>query len=249
MAGNGRQALQALERDRFDVVLMDVQMPELGGMEATQEIRLLERTAGGHVPIIALTAHAMKGDRERCLAAGMDGYVAKPIRDRELFSVIEQVMRAHAPAVLTRATEDSASLEGEPAEEPSVAEDFDREAALERCGKDAELLRELIDMFLVEIPGWMASLGEGLTAGDADKVKRMAHTIKGAVGTFGAAAAHEAALRMEVIGKQGDLASAGDAWQEMQTAIARLKTALGRFEDIPDAGRNDTKLPPPELAL
>jgi PAS domain S-box-containing protein len=243
VAGNGRQALQALERDRFDVVLMDVQMPELGGMEATEAIRERERTAGGHVPIVALTAHAMKGDRERCLACGMDGYVSKPIRDRELFAAIEQVMRAHAPAVLGRPSEEALPLGGSAGgghppntpqaalpEDETVVEDFDRAAALERCGDDAQLLRELIGMFLDEIPGWMTALSDGLAAGDAEKVKRTAHTIKGAVGTFGATPAVEAAFRLESIGKQGDLAAAGEAWEEMKKAIERLKTALAAFE-------------------
>jgi PAS domain S-box-containing protein len=250
VAGNGRQALQALERDRFDLVLMDVQMPELNGMEATEAIRRRERTAGGHVPIIALTAHAMKGDRERCLAAGMDGYVAKPIRDQELFEAIEQVMAAHSPARLLRASEESiapqpiAELSGtfagasamstagslSPQEETAVVADFDHAAALEHCGGDAQLLGELISMFLVEIPGWMAHLSAGLSTGDAEKVKRTAHTIKGAVGTFGARPAQAAAMRLETLGKQGDLTNAGPAWEEMQTAIERLRQALAEYQ-------------------
>jgi PAS domain S-box-containing protein len=235
VAGNGRQALQALERDRFDVVLMDVQMPELNGMEATEAIRQRERTAGGHVPIIALTAHAMKGDRERCLASGMDGYVAKPIRDQELFVAIEQVMQAHAPARLARSSDESIPPQAQPGsqsprEERAVAEDFDRTAALEHCGGDAQLLGELVTMFLVEITGWMANLSDGLAKGDTEKVKRTAHTIKGAVGTFGARPAQAAAMRLETIGKQGDLSEAGPAWEEMQAAIERLKTALAGYQ-------------------
>jgi two-component system sensor histidine kinase/response regulator len=89
IAANGRLAVQALERDRYDVVLMDVQMPEMGGFEATAVIREKERRAGGHIPIVALTANAMKGDSERCLSAGMDAYIAKPIRSSELFDAIE----------------------------------------------------------------------------------------------------------------------------------------------------------------
>ena len=280
VAGNGRQALHALDRERFDVVLMDVQMPELGGMEATEAIRQREREMGGHIPIIALTAHAMKGDRERCLAAGMDGYVAKPIRDRELFQTIEQVLRIHGPASLVplmkkaegavgeedtpppgplpeaergstkpvwppllagegvgggvasnpRVRKEGAPGKGAPGEENIVAEDFNRAVALERCGDDAELLRELIDMFLKEIPGWMAALGAGLAAGDAEVVERTAHTIKGAVGTFGATPAWDAAFRLETIGRDNTLAEAGPAWEEMQGVIERLKTALAAFQ-------------------
>jgi CheY-like chemotaxis protein len=89
---DGRQAVEALERGSFDLVLMDVQMPELDGYAATAEIRKMERESGGHVPIVAMTAHAMKGDREKCLAAGMDDYVSKPIYPEELFRTIERVM-------------------------------------------------------------------------------------------------------------------------------------------------------------
>jgi HPt (histidine-containing phosphotransfer) domain-containing protein len=177
----------------------------------------------------------MKGDRERCLAAGMDGYVAKPIRDQELFVTIDQVMHAHAPARLARASEEPISTEPHAdsvslREERAMPEDFDRTAALEHCGGDAQLLGELISMFLVEIPGWMANLSEGLASGNAEKVKRTAHTIKGAVSTFGARPAQAAALRLETIGKQGDLSEAGPAWEEMQTAVERLKKALAESQ-------------------
>src|SRR6202022_1671902 len=90
VAGNGREALDALEKGNFDLVLMDVQMPEMDGLEATASIREKEKTSGLHQPIIALTAHAMKGDREKCLAAGMDGYLTKPIRPPELDQILEE---------------------------------------------------------------------------------------------------------------------------------------------------------------
>jgi CheY-like chemotaxis protein/HPt (histidine-containing phosphotransfer) domain-containing protein len=230
VAGNGLEALAALERESFDLVLMDVQMPELGGFETTEKVRAAEKGTGRHIPIIALTAHAMKGDRERCLQIGMDGYVAKPIRARELFQTIEQVLRTHVPSLLSGSQSLTAAGQRGPVparqEEMAMPEDFDRAAALERCGDDAALLHELIEMFLQESVIWMRDLDVALKAGNADQVKRLAHTIKGAVGTFAAAPAYEAALRMEIIGKEGNLSTAGPAWEELQTVIERLKKVL-----------------------
>ena len=94
MAGTGREALAAIARQQFDLVLMDVQMPEMDGIEATIAIRRQEQTTGAHLPIIAMTAHAMKGDQERCFEAGMDGYVSKPIQTQSLFATIEAVLGA-----------------------------------------------------------------------------------------------------------------------------------------------------------
>jgi CheY-like chemotaxis protein len=98
VASNGKEALAALERDSFDLILMDVQMPEMGGLEATEIIRATEKGTGRHLPIIAMTAHAMKGDRERCLEAGMDGYVAKPVQAKELQKAIEAFLIASSQA-------------------------------------------------------------------------------------------------------------------------------------------------------
>jgi two-component system, sensor histidine kinase and response regulator len=216
VATNGREALSALERGEFDLVLMDVQMPELDGMEATMQLRAREGGTGRHTPVIALTAHAMKGDRERCLGAGMDGYVTKPILPKELFEVMDEVLRAHPPA--------------RPAGPPDPAEAFDRDEALERVGGDARLLRELADMFLAEAPRWARELGAAVTEGDAEGVRRLAHTVKGAVGTFGARQAMELARRLEQLAKKGELAGAEQAWAELREALWRLQEALRAFE-------------------
>jgi len=132
VAGNGKEALEALETEAFDLVLMDVQMPEMDGFEATAAIREREKKTGHHLPILAMTAHAMQGDRERCLEAGMDGYVSKPVRPKELFEAIEAVMAgAQGP-------------DGDPPEEKMREEVLDRAALMDRVGGDAGLLREIV---------------------------------------------------------------------------------------------------------
>jgi PAS domain S-box-containing protein len=234
VAGNGRAAVEAVQREEFDLVLMDVQMPELGGFEATARIREWERRGGRRVPIIALTAHAMKGDRERCLQAGMDGYVAKPILSRELFQTMADVLRAVGSAPLPGAGAPAAAVarasRNSTAEGGAMPDEFDREAALERVGGDRALLRELIDMFQAEVPGWLAGLNEAIERGDAPTVKRLAHTLKGAVSTFAAATAVAAALRLEEIGRSGELAEAPAARQELRQALDRLGVALNTFQ-------------------
>jgi PAS domain S-box-containing protein len=229
VAENGRTALELLARQPFDVVLMDVQMPEMGGFEATELIRAAEREMKGRrVPIIALTAHAMKGDREKCLAAGMDAYVSKPIRDRELFQALEHVWRTHVHA--TQLGPDQGPGPVKPQEEVPMAEEWDRGAALERCGEDPLLLRELIDMFLEEAPGWMASLGQAVAARNAAEIRRWAHSVKGAAGNFAASHVWEAAQKLETMGREARLDGVEQAWAEMQGTIESLEAALGNYQ-------------------
>ncbi|MGL4553196.1 MAG: PAS domain-containing protein, partial [Gemmataceae bacterium] len=215
VASNGRLALDALAREAFDVVLMDVQMPEMGGFEATEAIRARERAEGRHTPIVALTAHAMKGDRERCLQAGMDAYVSKPIRDRELFLAMEQVLMAYAPGVLSRARGGPAFGAAPATKEQAMRPIYDQAEALERCGGDRELLRELIDLFLADVPGQASGLSAAIASGDAETVYRLAHTLKGAVATFAAEPARAAAMELETIGRSGKLDGAADAWRTL----------------------------------
>jgi PAS domain S-box-containing protein len=210
MACNGKEALAVLERELFDLVLMDLEMPEMGGFEATAHIRRREQGTGRHVPILALTAHAMKGDRERCLAAGMDGYVAKPIQARELYQAIAELL----PASVEK---------GVP---PAVI--VDRGEALEHVGGDADLLRELIEVFLQDCPRMMDEIGEALQVGDVLKLKRGAHSLKGAAGILGGKGVVEAALRLETLARQGDLGPAEPAWQMLRAAVEQLQHALQR---------------------
>jgi CheY-like chemotaxis protein len=203
MVSDGRAALAALARERVDLALLDVQMPEMDGFEVTAALRARERGSGAHLPIVALTAHAMKGDRERCLAAGMDGYVAKPIDPRELFAMIEHLLGSGR-----------------------VQEIFDRQAALARIDGDQELWRELIGLFLHDHPWQMAEIRRALAEGDGPGMARAAHMLKGSVGNFKAEAAFKAAQLLETRGSEGSLAQAAAAWAELEREIEQLKEVL-----------------------
>jgi two-component system, sensor histidine kinase and response regulator len=214
LAANGREALEQLERLSFDLVLMDVQMPEMGGFEATAAIRRRERTTGGHIPIIAMTAHAMKGDRERCLEAGMDGYVAKPVQARELFDAIEAARR----------------LPAQEAPLAAAAPDCPVGPLLLAVSEDkAETLHELVGMFLAEVPLLLGAVREAIASTDAKALERAAHGLKGSVGNFEAAAAHAAAQRLERMGRDEALAGAGDVCDELEHELHSLGARLRDF--------------------
>ncbi len=217
VAANGRQALEALEKAApcgFDVVLMDVQMPEMDGFEATAAIRQKEKATGQHLPIVAMTAHALKGDRERCLAAGMDDYVAKPIQAKELLAA---VVGAVLPAVEKR--------ESLPAE-PRPEQILDRLTALARVDGDANLLGELAGLFLADSARLLSAVEEAVARGDARALEHAAHALKSSVGNFAVHAAFQAAARLEMLGRQGDLTQAQEAYAALQQEIERLRPAL-----------------------
>lgn len=190
VASDGREALARLRNSRFDLALMDVQMPVMDGFKATAAIRQRERTTGSHLPIIAMTAHAMEGDRDRCLAAGMDAYISKPVRGDELITLVEET--GH-PKQVER---------GAPIER-TAAEVFDRSEAVRRLQGDETLLTELAELFLKEFPSQLADIRDAMAMGDFAGVERAAHSIKGSIGNFGAHRAFQAALNLEKAGHQG----------------------------------------------
>ena len=237
VVGNGKEALAASERAAFDLILMDVQMPEMDGFAATTAIREKEHSANlalstpdsrlqtldsrlSHIPIVAMTAHALKGDRERCLEAGMDAYVSKPLHAQELLEVIERMVPAATAA-------ETGSLD----EVEAPVSVFDRNMALARFGKDRELLQEIVVLFLDEAPRLLSEIRASITRRDANALERAAHTLKGAVGNFGARSAFEAALRLEVMGRDGDFAKAAEACVELEKEIARLERALAALRE------------------
>lgn len=217
VAENGRQAVERFQTERFDLVLMDVQMPEMNGLAATRAIRGLERTSGRRIPIMAMTAHAMSGDRERCLEAGMDDYLTKPIRAEAL------IARVECPAVVGIAAPADVPVEGR---EPAAPGAFDATEALARVDGDELLLAEIGGLFLQDIGGLVAELREAATAADYEQLARSAHRLKGSVLTFGAAACADAALVLERMGRTGRLENAPAALAALDREIARLIEGL-----------------------
>ncbi len=213
-ANNGLEALAWLENDTFDLVLMDVQMPEMDGLEAAAEIRRKEKGTSTHQPIIAMTAHAMKGDRERCLAAGMDGYLAKPIHANALYEAVEAI----TPAALREVEP------GPPA--PVSDEVLNWEAALQRVGGRADLLQHIVKLFATESTKLVAEIRQAIRARDAAKLRRVAHSLKGSADCFAAGPAVAAALRLEIMGQQDHFAHAESACANLEREIEQLKLAL-----------------------
>jgi PAS domain S-box-containing protein len=214
VANNGKEALLALAHHPFDLVLMDIQMPEMDGLETTMTIRNQERVQGTHLPIIAVTAHAMQGDRERCLQAGMDGYVSKPIRPEELFEAIEHLV-LNGSRVLTDALEVV----------PACAA-FDQMALLARLDGDEELLQELVVLFLDDVPQRLGQLREAMVCHDLQALAQAAHAFKCSVCNMCATRAFEAAQRLEDLAYAGDAQRAGEALAGLETEMMHLQPAL-----------------------
>ena len=215
VADNGREAVAAMDRGPFDVVLMDVQMPEMDGFEATAAIRAREATTGAHTPIVAMTAHALKGDRERCLEAGMDAYLSKPLRPQELLELLDGL----APATV----EDGAPAD-EPKSPPPAA--FDMAAALERVNGDLELLKELVGLFRDDCPPRMAEIRRAIDRRDGPSLASAAHYLKGSAGNLGSRPAFEAAGRLERDGRDRNWDRAEQDWAALEDAIGRLEPAF-----------------------
>ncbi len=214
LAGNGREAVACAHRGGLDVALLDVQMPEMDGFQAIAAIRDAERGTGRHLPVVALTAHALTGDRERCLAAGMDDYLAKPIRTEALLSMLERLGGA-APAA--------------PSAPASVAPAFEPDEILARVEGNRELLAELVDIFRDESPRMLAELRRCCEAGDPGGVRDAAHALKGCVGNFGALAAADAALALEHLGRDEDLRESGPRLAELEREVEHLSIGLVRM--------------------
>jgi two-component system, sensor histidine kinase and response regulator len=214
--GTGEQAVSASKLKKFDAILMDVHMPKLDGFAATALIREREVLQGGttHVPIVALTAHAMSEDRDRCLRAGMDSYVAKPFTTPDLLRALA-VVGIHPPNPQAAAIVASRRTAGI----------IDRAELMARMGGDEGLLRRLIDMFLVNYPKQLAELHDAVRQRDVETLRRRAHTLRGALSLFAASEAADAAHRLEKSAEFGDRAI-DEAFRALQAELARLEPTL-----------------------
>jgi signal transduction histidine kinase/DNA-binding response OmpR family regulator/HPt (histidine-containing phosphotransfer) domain-containing protein len=259
IANNGREALEHLQvadwalhsgswseegapETPFDLVLMDVQMPDMDGLEATAVIRAHERKTGRHLPILAMTAHAMKGDREECLAAGMDGYLSKPIQPAELRrSIATLVPGGESPlgdrglhvketSKLPSEAFDPLSVQrSKPDAGTSIPEAVDRRAALEVVEGDIELLKTVIESFLSDWPGLVSNLHAAIAAQDGRALHRAAHTVKGAINLFGAQAAWNEAQRLETMGRTNEFIEAAEVCAALECQVDRVKQDLVVF--------------------
>jgi CheY-like chemotaxis protein len=219
VAQNGQEAVAATESQSFDLILMDVQMPEMDGLEATAAIRNRERSVGTRIPIIAMTAYALKGDRERFLAAGMDGYVAKPIQVEALFDAIDALFPGRQTRTALRSAEPVSWTE-----------------ALQALRGDQVLLRSLVEAGLEEIPHLMTTLREAVTGHDGPGLHRAAHTLKTSLRYFGAREAAEQALQLETLGREGRLEEAPPLVIPFAAEVERVQASLRTFlETAPPA--------------
>jgi signal transduction histidine kinase/CheY-like chemotaxis protein/HPt (histidine-containing phosphotransfer) domain-containing protein len=226
VAGNGREALAVLEKEIVDLVLMDVQMPEMDGFAATAAVREREKATGGRIPIVALTAHAMKGDRERCLAAGMDAYVTKPLRVEELFEVLARLLPVAGEAAAVPANNGTPTANGRPTETV-----FDQYATLARVEGDRELLLTMINLYLAQAEELLPEIRRAGERGDCKALERLAHKLKGSLGNFSARPAAEAALRLEIMGRTGQLVQSEEALAELEHEAALFREALTTFTE------------------
>ncbi|MDH3360687.1 MAG: response regulator, partial [Desulfobulbaceae bacterium] len=204
-ARNGKEALAAMDNYRFDIILMDVHMPEMDGYDATRHIRTRSKDKGGDVPIIALTAFAFKEDRDRCLEVGMDAFVTKPIDRKELFRVM-------------------AGMVGSPRTKDKLI--FNRPKALDRADNDLELLHELASLFLKGYKEQMGMINTAIVADDGESLERTAHKLKTELASLAAESAHALVCRLEVLGRNNNCTEAMLLYEQLSKDIEQLELQL-----------------------
>ncbi len=232
-AADGLEALAALKRGRFDVVLMDEQMPRMNGLEATRAIRKMETSTGRHVHIIGLTGNASDEDERRCLDAGMDAFIAKPVRMEKLYQVVES---AAAGAKPIQSAEPAGELSISASTTPASTKDEAAAGHLHRAtGGNKKLLRTLITTFLEDAPKTLSLIRRAVAQKDGKKLASSAHALKGSIAIFGAANAVAIARELETMGRSGDLLEADSRVSALDSEFARLKTELFALCEVPGA--------------
>ena len=218
---NGHAAVSAVSQNHFDIVLMDVQMPEMDGFEATEKIRANESATKRHVPIIAMTAHAMKGDRERCLEAGMDDYVPKPISSETLFNTIDALVDQHQGSDTVSMSEETQGTPDTPL--------FDRNALLPAFDNDWDFFMEVVDMFVADYPQMMTDINQAIDQQDPSKLERTAHALKGMLGNFQVEASVEKAFALEKLGRSESFDNATATFDSLADELARLEEVFANM--------------------
>jgi CheY-like chemotaxis protein/HPt (histidine-containing phosphotransfer) domain-containing protein len=221
VANHGLEALSLLAQQTFDLVLMDIQMPEMDGLTATKKIRDGEAHGHSHIPIVALTAHAMKGDREHYLEGGMDGYVSKPINGKQLQEVISSVVKRGGGAG-RRVTLTAPSVHPT----PDSTLGWNAESVLERLGGDEKLFSEVIQIFLEETPKNIAQLRQALAQGNSENLERTAHSLKGELGYLGIAGVSQKARELEEMGRRHDLLHAAGVFATFETELSAVLNSM-----------------------
>lgn len=249
MAHNGREAIDLQQREDFDIVLMDVQMPVLDGLQATKSIRELEAEKSKRIPIVAMTAHAMKGDREACLAAGMDAYVSKPLDAELLLKTIEKLVDAPespAKSLLSLVTKSgiwrfrSRSSSSSDSDTKSTSTPNQRavdndsiwraDVALARMGDDGAILTSMIEYFLEDSPSLFQQLDAAVSGNDAGEATRLAHSLKGLCANFEATVAVDIAQKIESFCRDNELFAASTLLPQLQSEIQRLSESLALWK-------------------
>ena len=227
LTNNGLEAIHALENHTFDIVLMDLQMPEMGGFEATAKIREKEKETGAHVPIVAMTAHAMKGDREKCLQGGMDGYVSKPINRETLFNSIQAAVPSHVNRAQPVAGPVGAAAGSTPPASTAAAFSMiDRDGLAHHMCGNSELLRRIVTLFAADAPGKLLAMRTALELKDSENLYQLAHRLLGSVSNFYAEEALTATRRLEQMARGGDLSDADQALKAVEVVVSRLQAEL-----------------------
>ena len=219
VAVNGREALLLWRTQPFDLLLMDIQMPEVDGFTATMRIRESEQFTPCHLPIIAMTAHAMKGDRERCLAVGMDGYVPKPLSRQVMEDAIASVLSGGEAAAIDPGL-------AYPLRNAALVSTWDMGKTLEGLGGDEKLLHEVMGIFLDGIPGHMAGLRQAIAQADAKAVEEIAHTLRGELGYLALAENSRQARELEDLGRKGDLHNAASQYAILAAGLNEVVTTM-----------------------